>query len=123
MEMPCAGSMMREVESVPRRSPGKGGRKGRRPAFEIGARAENRIRIDHHPSIAECVMLAAGRWHDRLIINAGVRHQDTERFERSNQSRFDLNHRVALLQTLVCVEVDPTWVSDGRNANASIAFR
>src|SRR3954462_8954448 len=115
--------MMCEVEPVPGRSPGEGGRKRRRPALEIGARAENRIRIDHYPRIAKCVMLAADRRHDGLVIDAGVRHQNAEGFERSDESRFDLNHRVALLQALVCVEVDPTWVGDGGNANVSLAFR
>src|SRR6516164_5881593 len=104
-------------------TPGHAGAQCRRPTFEIGTRAAHAVAIDHHAGIAIGDVLAVDWRHDRLIVDAGVRHQHAERFERSDRAAFECEHPRLLLEPGCLREIGAARSGDCRYADAAFAFR
>src|SRR6266571_8926988 len=112
-----------EMIAVTRRAPGEAGTQGRRPTLEIRTRAAHAVAIDHDAGIAVGHVLAAHRRHDRLIIDAGIGHQDAERLEGGNRAALEIEHPRLLLQSLRLRKIGAARVGDARNADLALALR
>jgi hypothetical protein len=67
-------------------------------------------------------VLAAGRRHDRLVVDAGVGHQDTERLERGDCASLERGHRLGLAEPLVDRDIEPARIGQGRNADPAVGL-
>jgi hypothetical protein len=118
IEMLRALALADEVVGVARRAAGQAGSQRRRAALEVGVRAHHAVDIDRDAGVAHGQMLAAhGRQHG-LVVDAGVRHQHTQRLEGTARARFDLRHRLGLAQALVCGDIETARIGDGRHDDA-----
>ena len=64
------------------------GRQGRRAGFEVGARAEHRVGVDHGAGVAPGNVLAQVRLVHGLVVDAGVRRDDVHALERGDDLLF-----------------------------------
>ena len=75
----CYGTralLKKMVELFPH--PGEAGGECGGAALEVRAGAADAVRIDHDAGIAVGDVVAEDRRHDRLIVDAGIRHDDAE---------------------------------------------
>ena len=92
----CA-SIFIQVQTVTRSAPGQACGKCRRAAVEIGIGAEYAIAVNDDTGIAEGEMFTTYRWHDGLVIDTGIGHQDTHGLEGIDGALFERCHGVGLL--------------------------
>ncbi len=112
-----------EVQAVTRRAPGEPGGERRRAALEVRVGAEHAVAVDHDAGVAEGEVLAAHRRHDRLVIDAGIGHQDAERLEGVDRALLERGHLVGLAQALVVTEIDAARIGNHRHAHAALVLR
>jgi hypothetical protein len=68
-------------------------------------------------------MLAAHRRHDGLIVDAGVGHQNAERFEGHDRASFEVEHPCRLPEPVGRRKIGAARIGNGRNAHAALRCR
>jgi hypothetical protein len=112
-----------EMETIARRAAGEPSAQRRRSAFEIRARAAYTVRVNDDASVSIGDVLAVHRRHDRLIVDASIRHQDAERLKRCDGAMFEFQHPRLLLEPLRCGEVRTARVCDRGDSHAPLLGR
>ncbi len=114
--------MLRQMEAVARRPSRQARGQRRRPALEIRSRPADRVRINHHASVAKGRVLVARRRLDGLVVDAGVGHRDAQPLERGNRAPFEIEHRPRLAQPIGVREIGAARIGDRGNADAPLSF-
>ena len=108
------------MQPVPRGPPGQAGRKRRRAALEVRPRAAHRVAVDHDPRVTVGDVVSRHRWHDGLVVDAGVGHQDAHPGAGGDDAALEPGHLLALSERPVAVEIDAARVRDRGNRHPCI---
>ncbi len=75
-EQMCATAAAIQMATLARHPAGERRRQRRRPAFEVAARAANAVGINGGARVTERQVLAMHWWQVRLIVDAGISHEN-----------------------------------------------
>ena len=59
--------------------------------------------------------------HDCLIVDAGIRHHDTNRLAGGDETTFETGHLLGLAERAVIRQINTTRISNHRNDNLAFA--
>ena len=112
-----------EMEPVLGRAPRHRCGQGRGPAFEVRARAEDRVRVDDGPGVAPCDVLTEVRLVERLVIDAGIARDHIHMLEVADQLLFLGRFARVLAQRVRMRKVEAARIRGRRDRAAGFFLR
>ncbi len=109
-----------QVATVTRHSSGERRGERRRSAFEVAARPAHAVGVDGRAGITERQVLTVHRRQDRLVVDAGIGHENAHALERGDGAALELGKAFLLIELPVGAKIDAARVGDRRHPHATL---